>query len=530
MTVSPARRRYAAELDKDRARLERIGVNAATKIGRHTRFEALKIYKAGDDPSGMIRDQLNTATPLLVDAMVAAYLKGRWRVLQTVRAHQAKTVKLSTAYDNAINALQKQMHYSDQSIDQMREAFAPDVANVIHDLTRAANGRVSAKMLELTQRQAHVGQGIAELQAVFNKAGITPQNSYTLENIFRTQTQLAYGGGRWAALHEPEIDEILWGFEYSTVGDDRVRSSHYAMDGVRLPKDHSFWQSNFPPNGWSCRCQALEIFEGDDLAKASRIIQPKPKTVDGVKFHPEADRGFAFNPGQMYDMPDLPVKHARNLVAYHKQSKIAPAIRDAVDAINRVHGVPKEMVQLPVRTTYSKTSLGYYMFNRSDGSPIELALSQKGPFKRLTMVHELGHYLDHHGIGTPGHYASGDADGEVQNVMNAIIKSKSYRQLKNNMDKNIAVLNKELELTHSAKRQKKLLAELEKFKYPTSNHELFARSYAQFIASKPGNGKIREELEYRRSRENLPMQWPDDDFKPINKAMDKLVHNLKWMR
>ncbi|MBL4702736.1 MAG: minor capsid protein [Phycisphaeraceae bacterium] len=254
MAISPQHRRYAEQLDADRARLEVIGINAASKIGRRTRIEALRVYKAGDDPSGVIRDQLSAATPLLVDAMVAAYLKGRQRVLQTVEAHQSKTVKLSTAYDNAINALKRQMHYSGQSIDQMRQIFAPDVAQTMHTLTRAANGRVTAKMLELTQRQVHVSQGIRELQGVFNAAGITPQNSYTLEAIFRTQTQLAYGAGRWAALREPEIDEILWGFEYSTVGDDRVRSSHAVMDGVRLPKDDPFWMTNWPANGWSCRC------------------------------------------------------------------------------------------------------------------------------------------------------------------------------------------------------------------------------------------------------------------------------------
>ncbi|MFG0247519.1 MAG: phage minor head protein, partial [Phycisphaeraceae bacterium JB051] len=337
MAVSPERRKYAAKLDADCARLEKLGNTASQKIGRKVRIEALKAYKAGEDPSGVIRTEMGELAPLMTDAMVAAYLQGRWRVIKTVEERQAKTVKLSTAYDNAIQALKAQMHIGEQSIDQMRNAFVPDVLIKLQDVNRAVGGRITTKMLELTQKQAHVSTGIRELQQVFNTAGITPENSYTLENIFRTQTQLAYSAGRWSALHEPEIDEILWGFEYVTVGDDQVRSSHAAMDGIRLPKDDPFWQTNWPPNGWSCRCQAIEIFEGDDLAKESRIIQPKPKTINGVRFQPEADRGFGFNPGQQYAVPGTKLKHARQLVAFHKGGPMAGAITDAVDAVNRVH-------------------------------------------------------------------------------------------------------------------------------------------------------------------------------------------------
>lgn len=298
MTVSPQRRQYAAQLDADCARLEKIGITAAGKIGRKVRMAALQAYKTGDNPVDAIREPLGDMAPLLTDAMVAAYLTGRWRVMKTVQERQ-NTVKLSTAYDNAIQSLKAQMHIGELSIDQMRDAVVPEVFEKLKAVNIAIDGRITTKMLELTQQQAHVGTGIRELQAVFNAAGITPQNSYTLENIFRTQTQLAYGAGRWAALHEPEIDEILWGFEYSTVGDDRVRSSHAAMDGVRLPKDDPFWKTNWPPNGWSCRCQALEIFDGDELANASKIIRPVPKVVEGVTFQPQADRGFGFNPGRV---------------------------------------------------------------------------------------------------------------------------------------------------------------------------------------------------------------------------------------
>ena len=41
---------------------------------------------------------------------------------------------------------------------------------------------------------------------------------------------------------------------YKTIGDGAVRDSHRLLNNTRLPADHSFWDSYYPPNGWGCRC------------------------------------------------------------------------------------------------------------------------------------------------------------------------------------------------------------------------------------------------------------------------------------
>lgn len=45
--------------------------------------------------------------------------------------------------------------------------------------------------------------------------------------------------------------------QYSTVGDSRVRPSHAVLDKYTAPKSHFFWKTNYPPNGWSCRCMVV---------------------------------------------------------------------------------------------------------------------------------------------------------------------------------------------------------------------------------------------------------------------------------
>jgi SPP1 gp7 family putative phage head morphogenesis protein len=46
--------------------------------------------------------------------------------------------------------------------------------------------------------------------------------------------------------------------EYQTVGDDAVRASHAVLDGIVRNISDSFWSTHYPPNGWGCRCEAIQ--------------------------------------------------------------------------------------------------------------------------------------------------------------------------------------------------------------------------------------------------------------------------------
>jgi SPP1 gp7 family putative phage head morphogenesis protein len=113
-------------------------------------------------------------------------------------------------------------------------------------------------------------------------------NIAEIETVVRTQNALAYNAAIW---HEAEDEDELWGWELSTSGDERVRHSHQMMDGVRYPKEHSFWKSYFPPNGWRCRCTANPIYVGD----------PGYGEVIPYVGTPDIPKEFRFNPGILLD-------------------------------------------------------------------------------------------------------------------------------------------------------------------------------------------------------------------------------------
>lgn len=77
----------------------------------------------------------------------------------------------------------------------------------------------------------------------------------------RTEYDTAIGTGqmaeRWKQI---ERDADIFPYvQYQTVGDDRVRPEHVALDGVTKRYDDPFWDQYYPPNGWRCRCDVLSV-------------------------------------------------------------------------------------------------------------------------------------------------------------------------------------------------------------------------------------------------------------------------------
>ena len=58
-----------------------------------------------------------------------------------------------------------------------------------------------------------------------------------------------------------EMQDVFPYWKYKTMGDEKVRSSHAALDGLILPADDPFWRDHFPPWEWNCRCMVVGVTE-----------------------------------------------------------------------------------------------------------------------------------------------------------------------------------------------------------------------------------------------------------------------------
>ena len=91
-------------------------------------------------------------------------------------------------------------------------------------------------------------------------------------------------------------------FEYRTAGDSKVLPAHEALDRTRLPKGDPFWQDYFPPNGWGCRCDAIEVPSDTPLSTPQEAWERGDTALRSNK--QELFRG---NPGR--DLRLFPDKH-----------------------------------------------------------------------------------------------------------------------------------------------------------------------------------------------------------------------------
>lgn len=122
-------------------------------------------------------------------------------------------------------------------------------------------------------------------------------NRNYLEAEYQFAVQSAQSAANWANL---QTDTSRYWLEYRTAGDERVRQSHASLAGICLPKDDAFWIEYYPPNGWRCRCTAVEV-----LARENTLSDPDSAKKAGEVATTQIGKSgknklemFRFNPGQ----------------------------------------------------------------------------------------------------------------------------------------------------------------------------------------------------------------------------------------
>ncbi|GEM_PF-3380929 len=114
---------------------------------------------------------------------------------------------------------------------------------------------------------------IKNFKNILSGAGHKELGDWHLENVFRTNMQMAYGVGRRRQMEE--VSDLLPFWQYSAVNDDRTRPTHRALDGIVLPANHEFWNTHYPPWDFSCRCNVISL---PDLPDGYDSEFPNPDT------------------------------------------------------------------------------------------------------------------------------------------------------------------------------------------------------------------------------------------------------------
>ena len=149
---------------------------------------------------------------------------------------------------------------------------------------------------------AEIDKGIAEgksleefqehMQTRLEEAGWGGEisTSSRLENIYRTNLASAYSAGEWRQIQAAAAERAQFGeqtfLEYNAVGDSRTREEHEERSGTVLPIDDEWWDDNYPPLDYQCRCWVTEHTEST-LARYGLSETDRPNFPDVEYEHPE---------------------------------------------------------------------------------------------------------------------------------------------------------------------------------------------------------------------------------------------------
>src|SRR6476661_5527872 len=178
------------------------------------------------------------------------------------------------------------------------------------------------------------------------------------------------------------------------------------------------------------------------------------------------------------------------------------AILDEIDAIHRTPHLPDVRV-----LTVVGGPPGQF-----DPGTMTLSLAAGDEHRAVTLVHEIGHILDMYGFDPdlPG-FASSSGLSLFAPWDRAVRDSLTYRDLRQRLDR-----ANDLDVVAY-------------LRYLVDPIELWARSYAQFIASRSGrfSPSLYREMNgiigAQRRRGALTEQWPWEDFDTIDTAIEQLL-------
>ncbi len=342
------------------------------------------------------------------------------------------------------------------------------------------------------------------------------------ELVFRNAVQTGYSIGRTTQQRENMARRPF--YMWDAINDTRTRPEHAAMDGYIAPIDDAIWTRWSPPAGHNCRCTRISLTEAQAKARGyGRQARPNADPDPGWDYEKADGQGAALAMAMAKKAATLPpvIQAAARAASRAPKPQGAPVsdalklpsgkgalaaeMREAMQIIDDLHG-DGALPSIPAVASRSQKAMGWYRHNT------EVVVTHASTHPRLTFAHEVGHFLDHRGWGGAG--MSSEKAAAAEAWRKAVLASPEYQRLQ------------EIQAQSTDRNQLRLS------RYYVTIKEAWARSYAQWVATRSGDAKMIKELisikadagneAYRLS------QWGTVEFEPIAKAIDDLFAMLGW--
>ncbi|MCF0219097.1 MAG: minor capsid protein [Muribaculaceae bacterium] len=143
---------------------------------------------------------------------------------------------------------------------------------------------------------------------------------------------------RWQKI---EKDGDRYDLQYRTAGDDRVREDHAILNGTTLPPSDPFWSLYLPPNGWNCRCTAVQVRKGKyEQSDPDLAMQRGNNCTEAAK-----QQIFRFNPGKTLQL--FPPKHPY----FKAPAEVKQVVEQLSEEQKREQRIAEMITELPSHLT-----------------------------------------------------------------------------------------------------------------------------------------------------------------------------------
>lgn len=175
----------------------------------------------------------------------------------------------------------------------------------------------------------------------FHQDAVKVNNRYN-HNYLYAEYNHAVGASLMAARWQQiEADGDKYDLQYRTAEDDHVRESHAILHGTTLPPSDPFWGKYLPPNGWNCRCTAVQVRKGKyPRSDAELSMKRGDNCTETAK-----QQIFRFNPGK--ELALFPPKHPY----YKAPAKVKKIIEELSDEQKKEKRIAEMVAELPNNLT-----------------------------------------------------------------------------------------------------------------------------------------------------------------------------------
>ncbi|HEY0007319.1 MAG TPA: hypothetical protein VGB55_01230 [Tepidisphaeraceae bacterium] len=205
------------------------------------------------------------------------------------------------------------------------------------------------------------------------------------------------------------------------------------------------------------------------------------------------------------------------------RGKLADALKSATKAVDKLHGIEPASASIPVKLNSSTTYNGLFSYKRYSGAPVGIQISTNATAPRMTLLHEIGHWMDLTQFGKADQYGT-TINENFAKFRAAVKETRAVKTLQALSDNPLVAL----------KNGRSVRVPKPYVDYLLQTHEVWARAYAQYIAIESGDPVILQELNSMRESDDKqpvevrrPRQWTDEDFEPIRAVIKGILFDLR---